>query len=205
MKTLQQIGQECDSDRSKNKVGELTYYEYYEEVLKFKNIQTIVELGIYYGNGLRTFRKFWPDSRLIGIDASLECYNHDLENCYTYKCDQTDIYGLTSILKQHPKIDLFIDDASHEIDKSIITFDIIFPFLNSGGVYIIEDLQCFNTLNNKSIKKECYYDNGVVVNYKDIDFNELMNFIYKLINNTIVNVSYQEIKITNNSLIIIKK
>jgi len=95
--------------------------------------------------------------------------------------------------------------CTHEIDKSIESFNIIFPFLNSGGIYIIEDLQCFNTLNNKQIKKECLYDNGIIVNYKDNDYNQLINFINNLTVDTIVNCRYQEIKITNNSLIIIKK
>jgi hypothetical protein len=42
------------------------------------------------------------------------------------------------------------------------------------------------------------------VKYNEKDFDTLLNFINKLSDNTISKRAYQEIKITNNSLIIIK-
>ena len=204
MKNLQEIGQKNESDRSINLIGTKTYHEYYEPIFKLKEIYTALELGVYYGNGLITLREYLPESELIGIDVSLECYNRQINNCSLYQSSQTDVTRLNEILSKHNPLDLVIDDASHEIDKSIESFNIIFPYVSSTGIYIIEDLQCGNIKHNKNIVSDFTYNNGVNVKYNEKDFDTLLNFINKLSDDTISKISYQEIKITNNSLIIIK-
>jgi len=204
MNSLQEIGIKYESDRSINLIGTKTYHDYYEPIFKLKEIKTALELGVYYGNGLITLRDFLPDAELIGIDISLECYNKTINNCSLYQSSQTDTTRLNEILLKHNPLDLVIDDASHEVDKSIESFNIIFPYLSSQGIYIIEDLQCFDTNHNKNIVSDFTYNNGVNVKYNDEDFDTLLNFINKLSNDTISKILYQEIKITNNSLIIIK-
>ena len=204
MKNLQEIGQKNESDRSINLIGTKTYHEYYEPIFKLKEIKTALELGVYYGNGLITLREYLPESELIGIDVSLECYTQQINNCSLYQSSQTDVTRLNEILSKHNPLDLVIDDASHEIDKSIESFNIIFPYVSSNGIYIIEDLQCGNIKHNKNIVSDFTYNNGVNVKYNEKDFDTLLNFINKLSDDTISKISYQEIKITNNSLIIIK-
>jgi len=204
MKTLHEIGIKYDSDRSRNLIGKKTYYEYYSQVFHFHRIKTILELGIYYGNGLCCFREHFPDAELIGIDASLKTYNRKLQNVSVYESSQTDGKKLKNILSKHSKLDLVIDDASHEVKKSIESFNIIFPFFNTNGIYIIEDLQCFNTKFNKGIIKNVKYDNDVSVSYADEDFDILIDFIKKLTSDSIQD-KYEEIRVTNNSLVIIKK
>ena len=145
-----------------------------------------------------------PDTTLIGTDISLECCNTHINNCSLYQSSQTDTTRLNEILSKHNPLDLVIDDASHEIDKSIESFNIIFPYLSSRGIYIIEDLQCFDTKHNKNIVSDFTYNNGINVKYNEKDFDTLLNFINKLSDDTISKRTYQEIKITNNSLIIIK-
>jgi cephalosporin hydroxylase len=204
MKSLQEIGLKHGSDRSINLIGTKTYHDYYEPIFKLKQIKTALELGVYYGNGLVTLREYLPDTELIGIDMSLECCNRQINNCSLYQSSQTDATRLNQILSKHNPLDLVIDDASHEVDKSIESFNIIFPYVSSQGIYIIEDLQCFDTKHNKQIISDFTYNNGVNVKYNEKDFDTLLNFINKLSDNTISKRAYQEIKITNNSLIIIK-
>lgn len=204
MNSLQKIGIKHGSDRSINLIGTKTYHDYYEPIFKLKQIKTALELGVYYGNGLITLREFLPDTELIGIDISLECCNRTINNCSLYQSSQTDTTRLNEILSNHNPLDLVIDDASHEVDKSIETFNIIFPYVSSQGIYIIEDLQCFDTKHNKNIVSDFTYNNGVNIKYNETDFDKLLNFINKLSDNTISKRAYQEIKITNNSLIIIK-
>jgi len=204
MKNLQEIGLKHGSDRSINLIGTKTYHDYYEPIFKLKEIKTALELGVYYGNGIITLREYLPDAELIGIDLSLECCNRPINNCSLYQSSQTDTTRLNQILSNHNPLDLVIDDASHEVDKSIETFNIIFPYVSSQGIYIIEDLQCFDTKHNKNIVSDFTYNNGVNIKYNETDFDKLLNFINKLSDNTISKRVYQEIKITNNSLIIIK-
>lgn len=204
MNSLQEIGLKYGSDRSINLIGTKTYHDYYEPILKLKQIKTALELGVYYGNGLVTLREYLPEAELIGIDMSLECCNRQINNCSLYQSSQTDATRLNQILSKHNPLDLVIDDASHEVKKSIESFNIIFPFLNSNGIYIIEDLQCFNTKFNKDIIKNVKYDNDVSVSYADEDFDILIDFIKKLTSDSIQD-KYEEIRVTNNSLVIIKK
>ena len=191
MKNLQEIGQKNESDRSINLIGTKTYHEYYEPIFKLKEIKTALELGVYYGNGLITLREYLPESELIGIDVSLECYNRQINNCSLYQSSQTDVTRLNEILSKHNPLDLVIDDASHEIDKSIESFNIIFPYVSSTGIYIIEDLQCGNIKHNKNIVSDFTYNNGVNVKYNEKDFDTLLNFINKLSDDTISKISYQ--------------
>lgn len=44
-------------------------------------------------------------------------------------------------LKALPKWDIIIDDASHQWKHQVECFNALFPSLNSGGIYIVEDLQ----------------------------------------------------------------
>lgn len=204
MNSLQNLGIKYDSDRSKNLVGNKTYHQYYQEIFQNHKIETILELGVYYGNGLCCLRDYFPNANLIGIDLSLNSYNKNLSNVNLYESSQTDSYKLNEILSKNPRLDLVIDDASHEVEKSIQSFNIIFPYLNSNGIYIIEDLQCFNTKYNKGIKPNFRYDNGINVSYFESDFDNLTRFINELSINTVLG-RYEEVRITTNTLIIIKK
>lgn len=204
MNTLQELGIKHESDRSKNLVGNKTYHQYYQEIFENYKIETILELGVYYGNGLSCLREYFPNANLIGIDLSLSSYNKNLSDVNLYESSQTDSLKLNDILSKNPKLDLVIDDVSHEVEKSIQSFNIIFPYLNSNGIYIIEDLQCFNTKYNKDIKPNFKYDNGINVSYFESDFEKLTNFINQLTINTVLG-RYEEVRITTNTLIVIKK
>ena len=75
------------------------------------------------------------DIRLQPIDFSA------YKNVTYLKAAQTDQSSLVSIIGSHfpSGCDLVIDDASHIGFYSKILFDTVFPLLNSGGAYFIED------------------------------------------------------------------
>jgi hypothetical protein len=53
---------------------------------------------------------------------------------------QTDPVFLKSVLDEMGGIDIVIDDGSHKSSDVINTLNLLFPHLNEGGHYIIEDL-----------------------------------------------------------------
>jgi cephalosporin hydroxylase len=67
-------------------------------------------------------------------------------------------------------IDLVIDDASHYYDLSRKSFEIIFPRLREGGLYIIEDWQWAHM-------NDARYQNGEIFGDKPA----LTNFIFELL------------------------
>ena len=67
-------------------------------------------------------------------------------------------------------LDLVIDDASHQHEETLRSFEILFPRLRQGGLYVIEDWQW-------SHLELAEYQNGI----KFGDKPALTNFIFELL------------------------
>lgn len=122
-----------------------SYFEVYEKHLaKFVMIGrpiTLVEVGVQKGGSLDMWGKYFlPKSRIIGIDIDPACaqLKYDNPNIEVVIGDQSDPSFWDSFLNGK-NIDVFIDDGGHFMDQQILTFEKVFPVLNTGGVYICED------------------------------------------------------------------
>jgi len=58
-----------------------------------------------------------------------------------FETDQSDQKALNQIVKKHfeGELDLVVDDASHLLHLTRRSFEILFPKLRQGGLYVIED------------------------------------------------------------------
>ena len=65
---------------------------------------------------------------------------HDERRIKTFKGSQTDEKLLTRINEEVGGFNIIIDDGSHFNEHVITSFQILFPLLNMGGIYVIEDL-----------------------------------------------------------------
>jgi len=120
---------------------------------------------------------------------------------------------LIDVSKDIGEIDLIIDDGSHLNEHVITTFELLFPKLKNGGIYVIEDTQTsywesyggdstnlnkegtiyhffknlIDGLNHQELiikgYKKNYYDSHIV----SMHFYHNMIFIYKGINDEISN------------------
>jgi len=54
---------------------------------------------------------------------------------------QDDAAFLTRMSAEHGPFDIVIDDGSHVPAQVIASFDVLFPLLADGGLYVIEDVQ----------------------------------------------------------------
>jgi len=122
----------------------LAYYDIYDRTLLEENLtpRCILEIGVYQGESTKVLSQRFPEARIVAIDLNLR--NIDFSgypNIHYLQCDQTDRGKLEAICKEHfpDGIDLVIEDASHIGHFSSLTFKYVFPFLKSGGVYIVED------------------------------------------------------------------
>lgn len=166
MKSLQQIGLECGTDKAN--FGYLPIYEDFFKKFNNKSNLIIAEIGVLGGCSLRTWRNFFSQAKIIGIDKIANGHNHRYDlgitevvsdnffkidiNSQFYLCDQSDENQLTKtadqIKKDHGGIDIFIDDGSHYQKDMMITFEKFFEILNSGGIYIFEDICTTEGLKN---------------------------------------------------------
>jgi cephalosporin hydroxylase len=115
---------------------------------------TFVEVGVQKGGSLEMWGKFFQDEQscsqnsdmafdieIIGIDVDPECANlkYSMPNIQVIIGDQGDPSFWDKFLRDHSKIDIFIDDGGHFMEQQITTFERVFPSLSIGGVYICED------------------------------------------------------------------
>ena len=116
------------------------------------DIHKIFEMGILHGGSVVLNDQLFPLKKLVAIDfntqpvESLSRYidvNKKLDFIKPYYgVNQADRLKVNEILTLHfpnKDIDLIIDDASHLYNETREAFNITFPYLRKGGLYIIED------------------------------------------------------------------
>lgn len=121
-------------------------YQYHFHPLRRKKLN-LLEIGIggyedpkEGGSSLRMWKAYFSKGSIFGIDIYDKSY-HDQKRIKTLKGSQIDQEFLKSVVAEIGGIDIVIDDGSHINDHVIKTFKILFPLLNSRGIYVIEDLQ----------------------------------------------------------------
>jgi hypothetical protein len=103
----------------------------------------ILEIGVHQGESTKVFATVYPDTKIVALD--LQRYDHldftDFPNITYLGGDQTDRQRLEAVIEtEFPAgFDLVVEDASHIGAYSHITFHTVFPLLNPGGIYIVED------------------------------------------------------------------
>lgn len=144
--------------RGGDRMGDLqvhaTYAPTYSSILSSLSTPILaVELGILQGSGLAILCDCLPSgSSVIGLDVDPSIYQSNLEfllergafkvmSPVVEQFDQLDPnrdYVLQSILAGR-KIDLLIDDALHDTETIMLTFDTFLPFMSAQFIYVIED------------------------------------------------------------------
>lgn len=131
------------------------YHQYahtYEKALEYVGEpKVIVEVGILTGIGLAIWCDMFPNSRVIGLDITLQHYKNNLDNLKslgafsqnqpeTFVFDQyVDNSQLLDIVLRGDKIDFFIDDGAHTPQSIIKTYQSAKPFLSDKFSYLVED------------------------------------------------------------------
>lgn len=119
---------------------------------KRRKIGKILELGIFKGGSMVFNDLAYAPARIAAIEytdtpqEALAAYirNHGKEDVIRpyYGINQSDREAMEKVLStEFPErdIDMVVDDASHLYDETRTAFNICFPYLSPGGLYIIED------------------------------------------------------------------
>lgn len=114
--------------------------------------EVIAELGIHRGGSTALLHALNQVRLLVAIElarepaAALSTYieTHGLESVVRphYGINQADRAAVGSVMAAElagGQIDLVIDDASHLLEETRISFETLFPLLRPGGLYVIED------------------------------------------------------------------
>lgn len=128
-------------DTDKGSVFTRTYYDLLSHVRD--EPLRLLEIGLYNGGSLRMFREFLPNATLHGIDIDPRCYAYQAEipNTQVRLLDQADPAALTAFIEElGGAYDLILDDGGHTMEQQLVSFHTLWPHVNPGGVYVIEDI-----------------------------------------------------------------
>lgn len=124
----------------------------YQELAAAGRCDHLVEIGIFRGGSTAFLHTLFQPAKLVAVDikerpsASLDAFRADLRNPDSLSChfevDQADTRRLQDILDREfsgAALDLVIDDASHLLEETRVSFNLLFPRLRPGGIYVVED------------------------------------------------------------------
>lgn len=159
--TLDEILNRFNSDKGSAYVPDGHAYSFvYERLFEpFRNDSfTLVEIGLCRGGGpedgdvqegvarqpetipsVDAWLEYFPNARIVGFDIS--DFSKVSRNRFTFVRGDSgleeDLQGLADAAKR-PR--LIIDDGSHASYHQLLAFHILFPALEPGGIYVIEDV-----------------------------------------------------------------
>jgi hypothetical protein len=140
MRTLDKIAKHYGTDKS----SEIhNYCEKYEKWLPFDRLEPlkILEIGVLNGKSLLTWREFYPNATIVGVDIDPRCteFQNVNDNIYVEIGSQDNENFLSQVSSTYGPFDLILDDGSHMQSHIIFSFEKLFDTLKSDGVYVIED------------------------------------------------------------------
>lgn len=188
MKSLQEIYQQyiMPGQEGGDKGTDHSYIEVYEELFKDMRFtaKNVLEIGVQYGASLRMWRDYFEKAKIFGIDIDPNCQKYEEINPagvapwpeYKIQVDilnSTDskavnIYRINNQDGTYPvdlEFDVIIDDGSHKTIHQVWTFNLFFPMLKPGGIYIIED--CLN-LERDAVIYNMLHDNVQILDRRHV-------------------------------------
>jgi len=138
LNTLDSISINCGTDKS-SKIH--NYCDKYQKYLPFdrNDFFTLLEIGVLNGQSIKMWNQYFYNSNLIGIDINENCKQYENVDIKIEIGSQNDIKFINYIVDKYKKFGMILDDGSHLQSDVIFSFEHLFPFLDSGGIYIIED------------------------------------------------------------------
>lgn len=138
MSKLNDIGLKHNTDKSSTIHDYLKKYEKYFPYKREDKLK-ILEIGILGGSSLKTWKEYFFNSDVIGIDINQDCKKYEEERIFVEIGDQTDESLLKYVSEKYGPFDLIIDDGSHINEHVIISFKFLFNYLKPNGLYVVED------------------------------------------------------------------
>jgi len=138
--SLDAIGIHFGTDKSSRHHDYLNFYEQTFARRRHEPL-TLLEIGVFNGASLRTWREYFPNARIVGADIEPMARRWRGDRIEIEYMDQSNLEDLTRVAIKHGPFDIIIEDGSHLWEHQITTLKTLYPFLRAGGLYVVEDLQ----------------------------------------------------------------
>jgi hypothetical protein len=127
------------NDRATDKYWVHGYTPYYDRHLqgRLEESLKVLELGVLRGESLQLWASALPNAEIYGID--LEVRMKDTDRIKIFQGDEKDLSFLDRIGREYGPFDMIVDDALHIPDPQKNAFNALWPHVNEGGLYVLED------------------------------------------------------------------
>jgi hypothetical protein len=118
------------------------YTDTYARFFAERQNQTIrlLEIGIDRGASIPVWEDFFPAATFAAIDIKPRCRKFATPRTTVHIGSQTDPEFLGQVNGRSGPFDVMIDDGGHTMEQHAVSLQTLWPLLNPGGFYVIEDL-----------------------------------------------------------------
>lgn len=152
MKSLTELGESYSTDKFTHQ-----YLPHYELRFQSRRHESVVllEIGVWDGRSLRTWRDFFPQGMIYGVDIVAEHIVTD-ERIECFLGDQSNAVFLAEVVKRTGPLNFVVDDGGHKADQHIASFEALWQHVKPGGWYCIEDAfslydECWTQKDDRTI------------------------------------------------------
>ena len=163
--------------KNKEKIRAHGYAKIYEPIfINFKNKEVnILELGSFYGNSAAALYFYFNKASILTTDINPDMFKYKynrVTNHYTDSSSRNSI--INNLIIKKKKFEIIIEDASHMLKDQIISLFMLFPLVNSGGYFIVEELDFPETREDMRINQSKPDLKKILQNtLKNLDFNSI--------------------------------
>jgi hypothetical protein len=100
----------------------------------------VLEIGIGHGGSLQIWKTYFGSKAMIwGIDIDERCMEYGEDQIYILHGDQSNAEFWQNFNAMQNAWDIVIDDGSHDPFHQALSFKSLWPYMNPGGIFLIED------------------------------------------------------------------
>jgi hypothetical protein len=150
---LDVIGVLAGTDKSSSVSFAWDYLRHYQSHFERFRDEPInmMEIGVLGGSSLKVWKTWFSQATIVGVDIDPACARFAEGRVVIEIGSQEDPGFLARISAAYPP-SIIIDDGSHRADHIVYTFERLFPALEPGGIYIVEDVSFHYGLNAPGLR-----------------------------------------------------
>lgn len=140
--TLDEIALSLDPVPDKSSLGHGYTVHYDRHLSRFRwHPLKLLEVGVWEGASLAMWERYFTKAKVYGADIDIErARYHNPARSFLWQMNQSSEPSLKNMALEIGPWDIIIDDGSHDPKDQVLTFTTLWPYLNPGGAYAIEDL-----------------------------------------------------------------
>jgi len=163
--------------KNKEKIDAHGYAKIYETVFtnfKEKKIN-ILELGSFYGNAAAALYFYFDKANIFSADINPDMFKYKSNRITNFYIDSSSRNSLKKdLISKKNNFDIIIEDASHMLKDQIISLFMLFPLVNPGGYFIVEELDFPETREDMRVDQTKPDLKQILQNIlKNTDFNSI--------------------------------